>query len=68
MNISKLKIIQKLCNTKKRSLVVKLWTNKNIARDWGKLESNVLSLLQAYQAKKHGAMTKDEVLQQRRLR
>ncbi len=54
MNISKLKIIQKLCNTKKRSLVVKLWTNKNIARDWGKLESNVLSLLQAYQAKKHG--------------
>lgn len=59
MNISKLKIIQKLCNTKKRSLVVKLWTNKNIARDWGKLGSNVLSLLQAYQAKKHGAMTKD---------
>lgn len=59
MNISKLKIIQKLCNTKKRSLVVKLWTNKNIARDWGKMESNVLSLLQAYQAKKHGAMTKD---------
>lgn len=68
MNISKLKIIQKLCNTKKRSLVVKLWTNKNIARDWGKLGSNVLSLLQAYHAKKHGAMTKDEVLQQRRLR